>query len=171
MADIASLRPSKFDPDDISYWTGLLSGMPLVFVVITIIATARKAGLRNSLFTGLGAVVAVFGVSLALVCAAIAFAPTYSQKEFPFADPGKARDSFVKGASESCARKEKANPQSKDVPAATIDAVCSCFGNAMADVATRAEVASMSQRQTTPSLVEKFRAASEKCMRLVQHQP
>src|SRR5215470_10550233 len=107
MADIASLRPSKFDPDDISYWTGLLSGLPLIFVVITIIATARKAGLRNSLFTGLGAVVAVFGVSLALVCATIAFAPAYSQKEFPFADPGKSRDSFVKGASESCARKEK----------------------------------------------------------------
>jgi hypothetical protein len=143
----------------------------MIFVVIAIVATARKAGLRNSILTGLGAVVGVFGVSFVLVYGAVAFATAYPQKELPFADAGKARNSFVKGASDSCAQKQKALPQNKDVPAAAIDAYCSCFGNSIADVATRAEVAAMGQRQTTPSLVEKLKAASEKCARLAQRQP
>jgi hypothetical protein len=171
MATSASFDASRFSGNVISYWTGMLSGMPLIFVVIAIVATAHKAGLRNSILAGLGAVVAVFGVSFVIICAAIAFAPAYPQRELPFADAGEARNSFVRGASDSCAQKQKALPQNKDVPASAIDAYCSCFGNSLADVATRAEVASMSQRQTTPSLVEKFKTASDKCTRLVQRQP
>jgi hypothetical protein len=170
MAYNASLGTSKFNGNAIGYWTGMLSSLPLIFVVIAIVATARKAGLRYSILSGLGAVVGVFGVSFIIVCAVIAFAPAYPQKELPFADAGEARNSFVRGASDSCAQRQKALPQNKDVPAAAIDAYCSCFGNSLADVATRAEVASMGQRQTTPSLVEKFKTASEKCMRLAQGQ-
>ena len=166
----ASLGTSKFNGNVIAYWTGMLSGMPLIFVAIAIVATARKAGLRNSILNGLGAVVGVFGVSFVIICSVIALASAYPQKELPFADAGEARNSFVRGASDSCAQRQKALPQNKDVPAAAIDAYCSCFGNSLADVATRAEVASMGQRQTTPSLVEKFKTASEKCMRLAQGQ-
>jgi hypothetical protein len=154
----------------IGYWTGMLSSLPLIFVVIAIVATARKAGLRNSIVNGLVAVVGVFGVSFVIICAVIAFATAYPQKELPFADASEARSSFVRGATDSCAQRQKALPQNKDVPAAAIDAYCSCFGNSLADVATRAEVVSIGQRQTTPSLVEKFKTASEKCMRLVQGQ-
>jgi hypothetical protein len=171
MGQSASLGTSKFDPNVISYWTGMLSGIPLIFVVIAIVATARKAGLRNSLLTGLVAVVGVFGVSFVVICSVIAVATAYPQKELPFADAGGARNSFVKGALDSCAQKQKALPQNKDVPAATIDAYCSCFGNSLADAVTRAEAVSMGQRQTTPSLIEKLKTASEKCMRLVQRQP
>jgi hypothetical protein len=166
----ASLGPSKFNPNLISYWTGMLSGVPLIFVVIAIFATARKAGLRNSIINGLGAAVGVFGVSFVIICAVIAFAGAYPQKELPFADASEARSAFVRGASDSCAQKQKALPQNKDVPAAAIDAYCSCFGKSLADVVTRTEVASMGQRQVIPSLVEKSKTASEKCMRLVQGQ-
>jgi hypothetical protein len=165
-----SLGTSKFDGNVVGYWTGMLSGLPLLFVVIAIIATARKAGLRYSILNGLGAGVGVFGVSFVIICAVIAFAPARPQKELPFADASEARISFVRGALDSCAQKQKALPQNKDVPAAAINAYCSCFGNSLADVTTRAEVASMGQRQMTPSLAEKFKTAAEKCMRLVQGQ-
>jgi hypothetical protein len=170
MAYDASLGTSKFNGNVVGYWTGMLSGLPLIFVVVAIVATARKAGVRNSILNGLGAVVGVFGVSFVIICAVIAFAPAYPQKELPFADASEARISFVRGASDSCVQKQKALPQNKDVPAAAINAYCSCFGNSMADVATRAEVASMGHRQMTPSLAEKFKTAAEKCMRLVQGQ-
>ena len=167
----ASLGTSKFNGNVIAYWTGMLSGMPLIFVAIAIVATARKAGLRNSILNGLGAVVGVFGVSFVIICSVIALASAYPQKELPFANASEARSSFVRGASDSCAQKQKALAQNKNVPAAAIDAYCSCFGNSLADVATRAEVASMGQRQTTPSLVEKFKTASEKCRPPLPHQP
>jgi hypothetical protein len=171
MGYYASLDTSKFNGNIISYWTGMLSGMPVVLVVIAVVATAYKAGLRNSILTGLGAVVGVFVVSFGIICAVIAVATAYPQKELPFADAGEARNSFVKGTSDGCAQKQKALPQNRDVPAAAIDAYCTCFGNSLADVATRAELASMGQRQTTPSLVEKFKTASEKCRPPLPHQP
>jgi hypothetical protein len=128
----ASLGTSKFNPDVIGYWTGMLSGMPLIFVVIAIVATARKAGLRNSILNGLGAVV-VFSVSFVIICTVIAFAAAYPQKELPFADASEARSSFVRGASDSCTQKQKALSQNKDVPAATIDAYAERFSNGAPD--------------------------------------
>jgi hypothetical protein len=163
---------SNFSGNVIAYWTGMLSSLPVIFVVIAILATAWKAGLRYSILTGLGAVVGVVVVSFVLICGSIAFATAYfPQKELPFADAGAARSGFVNGSLGSCARREKANPQNKDVPAATIDAFCSCFGNSLADIVTKVDVAAMGQRQTTPSLGEKFKMVSEKCAQLVQRKP
>jgi hypothetical protein len=168
---IASLNTSdRFNPNLLSYWFGLLTGVPLLFVIIAILATAWKAGLRNTVVTGLCAVVGVIALSSAITYAVVSVAAALPQKELPFADASSARTSFVKGASESCAQGQKALPQNKSVPAAVIDAYCSCFGNAVADVATRTEVAAMGQRQTTPTLVEKMKTASQKCMRLAQGQ-
>jgi hypothetical protein len=169
MGDNASL--SNFIGNVVGYWTVMLSSLPVIFVVIAILATARKAGLRNSILTGLGAVVGVFGFSFLLIYGAIAFGTTYPRKEIPLADAGKFRNSFVKGVSGSCAQREKAHPENKDVPAAAIDALCSCFANSLADAATRADIVSFGLHETTPSLAEKLKAASEKCMRLVQRQP
>jgi hypothetical protein len=166
----ASLTSNPYSGNVLGYRAGELSSLPLIFVVVAIVATARRAGLRNSIINGLGAVVGVFGVSFVIVCAVIAVAAAYPQKELPFADAGAARESFVRGASDTCAQKQKALPQNRDVPAGAIDAYCSCFGNALADVVTRADAASMGPRQTTPSLVEKAKTASQKCMRLAQSQ-
>jgi hypothetical protein len=168
----ASLHPSNpFNGNVLGYWTGMLSSAPLIFVVVAVVVTARKAGLRNSILNGLGAIVGVTCVSLATTYAIIAVAAAaLPKKELPFADAGPARDSFIKGALDSCVQKQKALPQNKDVPAATIDGYCSCLGNSLADVATKAEVAVMAQRQTTPDLAEKLKTASQKCMQLAQGQ-
>jgi hypothetical protein len=150
----------------------MLSSVPVIFVVIAILATAWKAGLRNSILTGLGALVGVFGVSFVLICGSIALAAAYyPQKDLPLADTGKFRSSFVKGMSESCAQKEKAHPQNKDVPSAAIDSFCLCFANALADTSTRADIVSIGLHETTPSLSEKLKTALAKCAQLVQRQP
>jgi hypothetical protein len=167
----ASLDPANpFDGNVLGYWAGMLSGVPMIFVVIAIVATARRAGARNSIISGLGAVTGVFCVSLAITYAVIAVAAAHPPKELPFADAGASRDSFVKGALNSCVQKQKELAQNKAVPAAAIDAYCSCVGNSMADLATRAEVAAMAQRQLPPTLAEKIKTASQNCMRLAQGQ-
>src|SRR5215471_7829793 len=43
----------------LGYWIGVLGMLPLICIVIAISVTARKAGLRNSILTGLGAVAGV----------------------------------------------------------------------------------------------------------------
>jgi hypothetical protein len=88
-------------------------------------------------------------------------------KEFPYAGPGIARDAFVKGASGSCAQKQKTLPENKNIPAAAIDAFCSCFGGSLADVLTRDEIASLGRHEAPgPGFTEKARTVSEKCSRL-----
>ena len=90
MGDNASL--SNFIWNIVGYWTVMLSSLPVIFIVIAILATARKAGLRNSILTGLGAVVGVFGFSFLLIYGAIAFGTTHPRKEIPLADAGKFRE-------------------------------------------------------------------------------
>ena len=144
----------------LGYWVGVLGVLPLICVAIAIGATARKAGLRNSILTGLGAVV---GVSLVISCAAVAVAITQSKKELPLRVAGADRDSFVIDASSFCARTINRNKAS----AAAIDAVCSCYGNALADVTTRTELAYIGQHHTfPPSTTEKTNAVSQKCAQL-----
>jgi cytochrome bd-type quinol oxidase subunit 2 len=157
---------NPFNTFVLGYWVGALSIFPLIFVIIVIAATARKEGLRNSIFNGLGAVV---GVLLVIVCAIIAVAATRPKKELPYAEASADRASFVGGASSSCAKSQRAAPENQDVSAAFIDAFCSCFGNSLADVATWAEVAYLDQHQTAaPSMIEKIGTVSQKCVRLVQ---
>jgi hypothetical protein len=157
---------NPFNTFVLGYWVGALSIFPLIFVIIVIAATAPKEGLRNSIFNGLGAVV---GVSLVIVCAVIAVAATRPKKELPYAEASADRDSFVAGASSSCAKSRHAAPENRDVSAEFIDAFCSCFGNSLADVATRVEITHMDQHHTAaPSMIEKIETASQKCVRLVQ---
>ena len=147
----------------LGYWVGVLGVLPLICIAIAIGATARKAGLRSSILTGLGAVV---GVSLVISCAAVAVAITQSKKELPLRDAGADRDSFVIDASAFCAKMERTIKRN-NASAAAIDAVCSCYGNALADVTTRTELAYIGQHHTfPPSTTEKTNAVSQKCAQL-----
>jgi hypothetical protein len=162
--------PDIFNPFNLrilGYWVGVLGVLPLICIAIAIGATARKAGLRNSILTGLGAVV---GVSLVISCAAVAVAITQSKKELPLREAGADRDSFVIDASSFCAKTERTINRNK-ASAATIDAVCSCYGNSLADVTTRTELAYIGQHHTfPPSTVEKTNAVSQKCAQLFRGQ-
>ena len=155
--------PDIFNPFNlriIGYWVGVLGVLPLICVAIAIGATARKAGLRNSILIGLGAVV---GVSLVISCAAVAVAVIQSKKELPLRDAGADRDSFVIDVSSFCAKMERTIKGNK-ASAAAIDAVCSCYGNSLADVTTRTELAYIGQHHTfPPSTIEKTNAVSQKC--------
>jgi hypothetical protein len=70
-------RPTlnPFDEEALYYWIGALGFLPLVFIVIAVAATARKAGLRNSIFNCLAAIV---GVLIVIIGAVVAFAAAFS---------------------------------------------------------------------------------------------
>jgi len=148
----------------LGYWVGVLGVFPLICIAIAIGATARKAGLRNSILTGLGAVV---GVSLVISCAVVAVAIIQSKKELPLRNAGADRDSFVIDASSVCAKLERTVNRNNKASEAAIDAVCSCYGNSLADVITRTELAYISQYHTfPPSMIEKTNVVSQKCAQL-----
>jgi len=151
----------------LGYWVGVLAVLPLICIAIAIGATARKAGLRNSIITGLGAVVCVsFVISSAVVAVGI----IQSKKELPLRDAGADRDSFVRDASSFCTKMEQTVNKNK-ASAAAIDAVCSCYGNSLADVTTKTELAYIGQHHTFPaSTVEKTNAVSRKCAQLFRGQ-
>jgi hypothetical protein len=158
---------NPFNPRILGYWVGVLGVLPLICIAIAIGATARKAGLRHSILTGLGAVV---GVSLVISCAAVAVAITQSKKELPLRGAGADRDSFVIDASSFCAETER-NVNKNKASAAAIDAVCSCYGNSLADVTTRTELAYIGLHHTfPPSMTEKTNAVSQKCAQLFRGQ-
>ena len=161
--------PDIFNPFNLrilDYWVGVLGVLPLICIAIAIGATARKAGLRNSILTGLGAVV---GVSLVISCAVVAVTVIQSKRELPLRNAGADRDSFVRDASSFCARMEQSINRNK--AAADIDAVCSCYGNSLADVTTRTELAYIRQYHTfPPSTIEKTNAVSQKCAQLFRGQ-
>ena len=120
---------NPFNPAILGYWVGLLGCTPLILVVVTIAGTARKAGWRNSILNGIGATV---GVSVIICVAIIALAAARPKKELPFADASSDRASFVKNASASCVTRQHNVPENRNVPAATFNAFCACYGNSLA---------------------------------------
>jgi hypothetical protein len=159
---------NPFNLHILGYWVGVLGVLPLICVAIAISVTARKAGLRNSILTGLGAVV---GVSLVVSCAVVAVAIAQSKKELPLRTAGADRDSFVIDAKSFCARMEQSINRNKAPGAAVIDAVCSCYGDSLADVTTRTELAYIRQHHTfPPTMTEKTSSVSQKCAQLFRGQ-
>jgi hypothetical protein len=67
---------NPFDEEALYYWIGALGFVPLIFIVIATAATARKAGLRRSAFSGFAAIV---GVLLLIIGAVIAVAVAFSE--------------------------------------------------------------------------------------------
>jgi hypothetical protein len=172
-----------FDPANLSNpaflaeWTARLAGVPLICVGIAIVATARKAGLGGSILAGLVAAIVIASVSFGITWSVIAVAAApqlYADQlteEFPYANAGFSRTIFVRGASSSCVQRQKTLPDSKDVPAATIDVFCSCFGDTLADVITRGDIKSLGRNEAPgPEFAEKTRTASQKCWGLAQGQ-
>jgi hypothetical protein len=150
---------NPFNLSILGYWIGTLGFFPLTFIVFAVAATARTAGLRNSVFNGLGAVV---GVSLTITGVVIAVATAHPKKEFPD------RASLVKNATSSCIKNQQIIPKNKDVSVAIIEAFCSCYGDSLADVTTVAEVMYADQHQiAAPTMIEKINTTVQKCMQLV----
>jgi len=150
----------------VGHRAGALFFFPLIFIIIVLAVTARKAGLRNTIFNGLGAIVGIY-----FVCAVIAVATAHPSKELPYADAGAGRADFVRGATDGCARQQQALLENKVLSAEAVDAICSCAANSTADVITRTEIAYRQQHQTpAPSLVEKAKTIVQKCVRLVENQ-
>jgi hypothetical protein len=153
---------NPFNAEILGYWVGALGFWPLLLIVIAIATTARKAGLGNSIFNGLGA---ILGVSFVIAFAVIVVAAAHPKKELPFAEVGRERAEFVKGASSSCIRSQQANPNNQSLPAVSIDTYCTCYANSLADVTTRAEVQYTDQHHApAPSMVEKINATFQKCV-------
>ncbi len=150
----------------VSYWVGVLGFFPLIFILIAIGVTARSAGLRSSIFTGLGAVA---GVSLIVVCAVVVVGIVHAKRDFPFREAGAGRASFVKDASALCLKNQHViRGKNQAALAASNEAVCSCYGNSLADVTTTVELAYMNQYHTfAPSMTAKTSIVSQKCMGLV----
>jgi ABC-type transport system involved in multi-copper enzyme maturation permease subunit len=158
-----------FNPRVLVYWVSVLGLFPLIFILIAIAVTARKAGLRSSIFTGLGAVV---GVLLVIVGAVVAVGIVHAKRDFPFRDAGADRASFVKDATAFCIQKQRANRgKNQAALAESTEAVCSCYGNSLADMTTTAELAYIDKYHTfAPSLIAKTNIVSQKCMLLVHGQ-
>ena len=150
---------NPFNPGVLGYWVGTLGFFPLFFIVFSIAATARTAGVRSSIFNGLGAVV---GVLLTITGAVIAVATAQPKKAFPD------RASLVKNATSSCLKNQQVIPENNVRSAAMIEAFCSCYGSSLADVTTAAEVAYADQHQTSaPTMIEKINTTVQKCVQLV----
>jgi hypothetical protein len=165
---IPPLDPSNpFNPRILVYWVVVLGLFPLIFILIAIGVTARRAGWRSSIVTGLGAVV---GISLVIVCTIIAVGIVRARNEFPLRDAGAGRTAFVEQASSFCAQNQRAKRgKNQAALAESTEAVCSCYGNSLADVTTRTELAYMDKHHTfAPSMTEKTNIVSQKCTQLVR---
>jgi hypothetical protein len=150
-----------FNPEILAYWIGRLGALSLLFIVVTVAATARKAGLRRSIFNGLGTIVCV---SLVIAVTVLAVAAVKPKKEFPYQDAGSDRDTFVKSIIPKCITNTQAHPEYKNASAATLNEFCTCYANSLADVVTMDEVYKAYQNnEPPPSMVEKIKASYQKC--------
>jgi hypothetical protein len=104
----------------------------------------------------------------AMRCVVMADAAAAPDKQHPYAGAGPARQTYVKAALASCAKRGQALAETKRFAAAATDAYCSCFANSMADVVTGDESVPMAQRQLPPGMAEKIDAVDQKCTRLAQ---
>jgi hypothetical protein len=153
--------------DMLGYWARYWASAPIIFAVIAIAATARKAGLRSSIVNGLGTVAAAIGITALLGGAQIAIAAIYPKINLPLTDASSDRDSFLRGFKSTCTMRMQANPEYNGLPAEAIDAFCSCAGNSAADAVTRVEIAYMEQHKAVAaSFTEKVKTAYQKCAAL-----
>lgn len=157
---------NPYNPRILGFWVGKLSLFPLIFIVIAIAVTARKAGWLLSMFSCLGAIAGVWLVICAGVIAVAAAAQPKS--EFPLAAASADRDDFVSNATASCIRGRQNASESKNLSPATISALCGCYANSLADMTTREEFQYFAQTKSPPpSMIEKIKAVFQKCGRQV----
>lgn len=156
----------RFDPfntEILAYWIGNLGVWPMIFIVGTVMATWRKAGTRNSILNGVGAIVTIAIV----ICFAVVTLAALEQpnKDAPFKAASADRATFIKTSTASCVRRQQSDPQSKNVSADAINAFCSCYSESLADVTTMEELTYMTEHHgPSPSMTEKIKAAYQKCV-------
>jgi hypothetical protein len=160
-------RLEPIDPDNIfnpfilGHWVGALGWLPLIAVVITIAVTARKSGLRRSIFNLFGALV---GLSLAIIIAVAVVAAVYPVNEFPLAAAGPDRDSYLKNAVASCFTNQRRWPGNIGASDEVISAYCSCYGNLTADLMTREDIQYFAKYGTQSAHMREVIASSyDKC--------
>jgi hypothetical protein len=156
-------RFNPFNTGILAYWVGALGVFPLIFIVGTVMVTWRKAGSRNSVLVGVGAIATV----AMLICLAISSLAALERpnRDAPFATASADRATFIKSTTSSCVTRQQSAPQNKNLSAAAINAFCACYGNALADVTTMDELFYMDQhRAPSPSMTEKINATYQKCV-------
>lgn len=150
-----------FNPEVIARWVGRLGGIPLFFVVGAIVMSFRKTPIWVSALNLVGAIA---GISLAIIVGVVALAATYPVKEFPFANAGADRDDAVKEVMTACIRRQHGLPQNAGLSDNAINAFCSCYANAAADVITRDDIQYQVKYSTmSADEKEKLTASYEKC--------
>jgi hypothetical protein len=175
LSQLSSVLSNGFTPLDtinifntsmLGYWVGALGFVPLIFIIIAIAATARKAGLLSSILNGLGAIV---GVTVVIVIAVISVAA--SQKtNFPYLKSGPDRTTFVASVLPVCIKGQQAIPENKKAPAATINELCDCYGNSLADATTADDVQYFDQHhEPSQSTVENMKESYQKCLQAVRY--
>jgi hypothetical protein len=159
---VAPLDTSNpFNGGVLGYWSGALGIFPLVAILLTIAATARKAGWRRSILNGFGSVLGVWLVICIMVI--VVAAATYPIKEHPFAEASAARTDFVSHTISSCLTRRQAVPENASSSAA-VTAFCTCSANYLADVMTRDELQYFEQQHApSPSAIAKISAAQKNC--------
>jgi hypothetical protein len=125
--------------------------------------TWRRAGSRNSILNGIGAIVTVaLVICLSIITLA---AVEHPNKDTPLAGASSDRATFIKGATSSCATRQQAAPENKSMSAEAINAFCTCYSNSLADVTTMEELTYMVEHHgPSPSLTAKINATFQKCV-------
>ena len=155
-------RFNPFNAEILAYWIGNLGGLPMLFIVGTVMATWRKAGTRNSILNGVGAIVTVAIV----ICLAVVSLATFEHpnKDTPLKAASADRATFIKSLTTSCVTKQQSVPENKNMSAAAINAFCTCYGNALADVTTMEELTYMTEHHgPSPSMATNINATYQKC--------
>ena len=154
-----------FNPEVIGHWVGRIGFIPLIFVVIVLIVTCRKAGFFISILNAIGAVVAISLVTGIIV---VCVAAVYSVKEFPLKALGLDRDDFVKNLVSSCLRRQQTIPENKGVPQTTLNEFCTCNANSLADVTTKEDIKyQVEHGGFSPNAAAKMTSSAEKCAQAV----
>ena len=155
-------RFNPFNGQILGYWVGALGALPLILIVGTVMATWRKAGSRNSILNGIGAIVTVTLV----ICLTIISLATleHPNKDAPFATASADRATFVKSTASSCVTRQQSAPENKSMSVEAINAYCTCYANSLADVTTMEELTYMVERHgPSPSMTAKINATYQKC--------
>jgi GYF domain 2 len=151
-----------FNPGIIGYWVGRVGFIPLIFVIVAIASSFRRAPLWTSALNLLGAVV---GISIIVALGVATVAAIQPVKEFPFAAAGPDRESFIKTGVQSCIRKQRGLPENQGVSEKAIADFCGCYVELTANKLSNDEVKYQAEHpgQFSPSAIAKMTASHEQC--------
>jgi hypothetical protein len=150
------------NPEIIANWIGRLGFIPLIFVIVAIASSFRRAPLWASAVNLLGAVV---GISIIVGLGIVVVTAIHPINDFPFAAAGADRDSFIKDGIQSCIRRQRGLPENQGVSEKTFSDFCGCYVGLTADSVSKDEVKYQVEHpgQFSPTAIAKMTASYEKC--------